>query len=204
VTYTARTTELEGVNRILATASLPSAAALQVSIDLESDEGQAQAALEEASKALQGMAWSWNTEYDRAFSPGVGGVIDVGADIVRVSVGDSSATRQIALRGSELFDIENNTNVFSEAVYLDVVRLLPFDSMPEAARNVAIYQGAELFLTRLFPGSDEINRVREAALRSMVYLKEAESEMGDYNLYRNYDVLRGFLRPWHTRSSYSI
>lgn len=193
--YTDRLTELEATNVILSSAGLSAVDSVSPAPALTTDEGVAYSTLVESAKSLNARGWSWNSEYDVELTPAdpTPGTITVTADVV--SVRNLQGEKQVALRGLTLYDLEDNTDQFTESVRADIIRLLAWDDMPEEARWAAVYIAAEAFLLRSYPGSDEINRVRAEKDTRMQQLLARDSEMAQDNLYHNYDVAKAFMRP---------
>lgn len=56
-------------------------------------------------------------------------------------------TRNIVKRGRTLYDLEHGTNIFTEDVEGTLVRLVPFDDLPESAQQRIGYHAIVLFQT---------------------------------------------------------
>jgi len=122
-------TKLEAVNKILRRAGGYPVAVL--------DEGGASAAaeaqrcLEEESKSIQSTGWNFNTRSKVQLTPDGSGFITMPAGTLHLDSDYSDATRNITHRGERLYDLDNNTNVFSAAIYVKLVELWEFHCLPE-------------------------------------------------------------------------
>ena len=97
----------------------------------------------------------------------------------------------MVLRGNRLYDRRNHTFKFDKPIRVDTVILLPFDQLPEVAREYITFRAARIFQERVV-GSDLLSSFSKSdELRALVALQEMEADTADYNILTdNYSVAR--------------
>lgn len=125
-------TELEAVNLILRNDGEATLASLdELGLDEAAD---AQATLRDVSLAVQSDGWSFNTDFQRKFTPNVDGEIVLPNDTLWVRPTYRSARKQLVERGRKLYDLDNNSYSFNGPIYLDVCSMMDWQDLPAAAR----------------------------------------------------------------------
>lgn len=177
------TTELEAVNTMLsAIGSVPVTTLVSpTSVDVT----LAHNILNETLRAVCASGWAFNTEYRREFTADGGGIINVGDDILECDI-DLDASMDVVLRGEELYDRKNNTNVFTvgKVVKCTVVRMLDFTDLPQAARQYVTIRAARIFQERMKGSAEHWRFSREDEVIALSLLKKQDSRTGDYNYVR--------------------
>lgn len=183
----APTTELEAINTILSTIgetpinSLASSGSVDVAIAIQ--------LLNEVSRRVQTAGWHFNSEKEYELGLNVDGKIVVPGNVLSADTSASSATTDVTRRGNYFYDRVKHTFIFTKSLKFDLVWFLPFEEIPQAARDYITIRSARIFqdrqvgsqLLHVFTKDDE-----DAAL---AVLKADEGEEGDYNiLWDNYSV----------------
>lgn len=183
------TTALEAVNRLLWSIGESSISTLEG--PLPRDAERARSYLHNASRALQLVGWSWNTDFDYSLSPAPDGTIAVPSDALKMIFAGSP---NIVARGPRLYDNVAHTVAFSAPVTATIIRFLPFDYLPEAARHYITtmagleFQNQTLAEDSLFRFSEEmVGQARTA-------LDEAEIEADQPNALTDNDTARAVVR----------
>ncbi len=110
----------------------------------------------DVSRLFQSRGWSFNTEWAVAHAP-VSGRVTLGANTLRaVPTLPSVAAAQ---RGAQIL---NPSAMLTGTVLLDIVRLLPFESLPHAAKTFVTASAARKFRDR-FPREDGADKSGNAA-----------------------------------------
>jgi len=187
----ANMTELQAVNMMLTTIGEQPIENLEDKAGLQ-DASIAQDILHNTSRQVQSRGWIFNTDLQVSLEPRTDNKIPIDPNVLRIDTTSKtrSNTKDIIERGGHLYDRENNTHEFTEAVKVDYVVFLPFDSLPEAARRYIAVKSARVFHDRVV-GSGELHRFFQAD-EQMAWseLLEYQSEVGDYNIFDDYDVFR--------------
>jgi hypothetical protein len=160
------------------------------------DASIAQDILHSTSRQVQSRGWIFNTDLQKVLSPdnasGNGGRIKVGDNVLRIDTTSKkrSSTSDIIDRGGYLWDREKNTNLFTDDVTVDYVTFLPFNSLPEAARRYIAVKSARIFHDRVV-GSGELHSFfQQDEQEAWGDLLEFQSEVGDFNIFDDYDTFR--------------
>ena len=175
-------TELEAINIMLSTigeAPVSSLSADQSTVDV----GIAQSVLREVSIQVQEEGWQFNTEINWPLTPVTGsGEIQIPANCIQIDTVGVDRDVDVAQRGQRLYDRINHTFAFTKPLTVDMVLLLDFTDLPQAARHYINVRAARVFQQRVV-GSDTLGsftKLDEALARAA--LKKLDSNNADYNI----------------------
>jgi len=156
------------------------------------DASIAQDILHSTSRQVQSKGWVFNTDLQVTRTPDGNDKIVVHNNTLRIDTTSKkrTTTEDIVERAGYLYDRENNTDKFAGEVIVDEVTFLPFDSLPEVARRYIAVRSARIFHDRIV-GSGELHRFfQEDEGTAWAELLEYQSEVGDYNIFDDYDTFR--------------
>jgi len=185
----ALTTELDALNTMLSIIG-------EAPVNTIEDTGlvdavMARQILHETMREVQSHGWHWNTDRGVNLIPQypLPGEVFLPANTLMVDAVDER--HDVVQRGVKLWDRRNNTYKFSEAVKVDIVKLLDFEEIPQAARHYIMVRAGRIFQDRVV-GSETLAGFNEKdETRALVRLRNAESENADYNLLSdNWSVAR--------------
>ena len=183
------TTELEAINTMLSTIG-------EAPVNTVEDNGIVDAViarqiLRSTSREVQARGWHFNTERGFLLTPDSEGFITLPPTVLRVDTVEESQDIDVVLRGNRLYDRRNHTFKFDKPIRVDAVILLPFDELPEVAREYITIRAARIFQERVV-GSDSLSSFsKNEELRVLVALQEMEADTADYNILTdNYSVAR--------------
>jgi hypothetical protein len=187
------TTELEAINTMLTSIGEQPVQSKDNLAGL-SDASIAQQILSNVSRSVQSRGWIFNTDLDETLSPNTakGGIIELDPSVLRVDTTSRTrtSTEDIIERGRKLWDRQKNTDVFTTTVKVNTVKLLIFEDLPEPARRFIALRSARIFHDRVV-GSDTLHKFfQEDEEQAWSQLLEYEGDVGDYNIFDNYDVFR--------------
>lgn len=173
-------TELEAVNVILDSIGEAPVAALDVTG--LSDAALARTKLAEASRAVQARGWEFNREVEYPMARNLSNEIVVPADALFMDVAKSEYRRG-TLRGTRLYDLENRTYAWDRDIKVDMIRLLEFTDLPEAARYYITVRAARLF-ARAALGSTTVERfTQDDEARAWAELLRMDTRAARRNIY---------------------
>jgi len=179
MTTTTLTTELEAVNTLLA--SIDEAPVSSLALAGLYPLQKAKETLSEACRAVQVMGWAFNTEDGASLSPDVAGLVNLPGNTLRFTPDPNQAFRAIA-RGLALYNLDTRSSVFPSAVKGTLVVLLPWDSLPEAARFYIVIRAARTLQGRS-PVADSTYRYTEADEQAAsLALSTEEAETSTHNM----------------------
>lgn len=190
------TTELEAINTMLSTIG-------ESPVNTVEDTGNvdvviARQILQSVSREVQARGWHFNTEKNYNITPNSDGYLVLPTTVLKVDTVYPDDSKDVVVRGSKLYDRENHTYVFTDAVKVDMTVLLTFDELPEVARNYVTIRASRIFQERVV-GSDTLQAFNsQDEARAMVSLMEYEADTADLNILSgNYSVYRILGdRPW--------
>ena len=190
------TTELEAINTMLSTIG-------ESPVNTVEDTGNvdvviARQILQNVSREVQARGWHFNTEINYTITPDSEGYLVLPKTVLKADTVYPDSSKDVVVRGSKLYDRENHTYVFTDAVKVDMTILLTFDELPEVARNYVTIRASRIFQERVV-GSDTLHAFNsQDEARAMVSLMEYEADTSDLNILSgNYSVYRILGdRPW--------
>lgn len=199
----ATTTKLEAVNSMLTAIgetpvnTITNATTTDVSIALQ--------VLDNVSREVQQQGWYFNTDLNYKFSPNNSNEISLATNILRLDTTNLFKSYNLVERNRKLYDRKNNTFTITNDIYCDVVFYLDFEQMPEVARRYITIRSARIFQDRML-GSNVLHGFhKEDEFVAYMALKEAEGDIGEHNIFDNYDTYRTLDRlnyqPNKTRNS---
>jgi len=183
------TTKLEAVNTLLgAIGEAPVNSVNSGLVDAET----AEKIIDEVSRETQSQGWSFNTDFEREFTPDSTNQFPLPTNILRIEMSTSrTGTFDVVARGARIYDRVNNTFFFDPAVTaikMNVVVYLDFEDLPEAARRYITIRSARIFQDRVV-GSPELHAFQQRdELVALVELKDSDSDANDNNIFDNYVV----------------
>jgi hypothetical protein len=187
------TTELDAINQMLDVIG-------EAPVATVDDTGLVDAALardllRRVSREVQAQGWHWNIDEKVELLPEnpLPGNIRVPPDAIRCDPSDDSV--DAAVRGGRLWNRAKLTFAWPEAIRCDIVRLLPFEDLPETARQYITIRAARQFQDRRI-GSEARNGFNQQdEVMAKVTLENAEAQTADLSLAGSFSVGR-VLNPW--------
>lgn len=180
-------TELEAINAILATIGESPVNSLETSGSV--DVALAIQLLHSVSRKVQNMGWHFNIEKEYELGLNVDGKITVPGSVLSIDTSAIHGDYDVTRRGNFMYNRKDHTFIFDKALKFDLVWFLPFEDIPQAARDYITVRAARMFqdqqlgsqLTHTFTQEDEDT--------ALAVLKSDEGEDGDYNiLWDSYSV----------------
>lgn len=140
--------------------------------------------IDEVSREVQNKGWHWNRE-QHELTPNAGNEIVVPANAIRIDTDRSDLLTNVTVRGSKLYDLDNNTYTFDRALEVGFVVYLEFDDLPASARDYIAKKAARLLQERLL-GSQTLTQFQaEDLARLWAELVREDIKAGDYNALRD-------------------
>lgn len=171
--------ELAAVNDILASIGEPPVNTLEG--DANADVANARRILNKINRQIQSKGWTFNIE------EGVTLESDIFSQLIPftndyLSVMSPSGTTAYVNRGGYLYDRVGRTDQFPSGVTVNIIRLKPFDEMPECFRYWIVTKASRQFNSRFF-GAPEVDGVlQEEEAEAARDCFEYELDYGKYNM----------------------
>lgn len=177
--YLTPTTELEAVNEILAVIGEAPVASLTGS--LPTDAAMALNRLRTRSRGLQAQGWSFNTDHDYELAVDANNEIPLPNNALSVDAVDDL---NIVTRGRKLYDRVKHTYKIGKNIKVDIIRFLPFEELPEYARQFLFISTGRRFQDQLLGDADLHQFTRDDESAAWAAFLNSEAEHGDYNVIR--------------------
>lgn len=148
--------------------------------------------LDDVSRGVQSRGWHFNTEKAMSLTPTFPDKhIELPKTLLRIDTVHGDRSVDVVQRGQRLYDRRNHTYQFDRALKVDMVILLPFDELPEPARQYITIRSARTFQERVVGSVDLSQFNTKDELRALVSLREMEADTADYNILSDdYSVAR--------------
>ena len=175
--------ELEAVNLMLATIGESPVSSLATTGDL--NIAIATQFLYDTSREVQTVGYHFNTEEEYPLALNIDFEIPVPSNNLSLDVSPIDSAFDIVTRGSRLYDRKNHTYFFKQPIRVDITFFLPWNELPQPARQLIAIQAARRFQRRV-QGDDAIEKltaIEESMAKAQ--LEDYEATAGDYNLASN-------------------
>lgn len=183
----APTTKLEAVNTMLSAIGESPVSSLNSGLV---DAELAISILDATSREVQSKGWHFNREYNFSITPTTTGEIVLPMNCLKVDGITQNQELDLVQRGRKLYNRRSHSFVVSQSVAVDMVVLLDFEEIPEAARNYITVRAARIFQNRTV-GSDTLNGFEVADEQAaLIELLDMEGDTADYSIFDNSSVYR--------------
>jgi len=174
------TTELEAVNSMLSAIGESPVNSLVSMTSV--DAITAYSVLKNVNRSVQIQGWFFNLEKEYTLTPNLNGQLDLPTNTLAMDSSSESSKYEAIQRGLKVYDKKNHTYIFAEALKVDLIVLLSFEEIPEAARTYITQRASRMFQDRTL-GSDSLHSFhREDEYQALTTLRLMESENADYNI----------------------
>ena len=163
----------------------------------------AEVTLNNINREVQTVGWHFNTEVRYTLAKNSDGIINIPSNCLKVDV--TAVLRDyntdVVERNRQLYDRVKNSFIFTEDIETDIVVFLDFEAIPEAARRYITLRAARKFQENIL-GSSTLSKLQADEEKLALFaLREAESEIGDYTIFDQYDTYRHIDRKINTSIS---
>lgn len=174
------TTELEAVNTMLRCIGESPVSSLEVSGLV--DVANARAQLTATSRDVQEKGWAFNQEDNYPLIRQVDGTITLPPNVARVDTFGDDAGIDVVQRGTALYNRGDHTYVFTKDLKVEITFYLPWEQLPQAARNFICISASRIFQAQTM-GSQTKHKFSEAdEFKAAASMEQAEANNGDANM----------------------
>lgn len=178
----APTTELDAVNIMLGTIGESPVSSLASEASMV-DVSMARQILREITTAVLAEGWHFNTEVACVMQPTADTKeILIPANCIQIDTSGASASVDVTARGTRLYDRANHTYAFLTNVTVDMIVLLDFIEMPQAARHYISIRAARVFQSRMVGSETLAGFTERDEQRARASLKRLDANTADYNI----------------------
>lgn len=177
-------TELDAVNAMLISIGEQPVNTLEVTDNAE--VLIARNVLHQVSRQTQAVGLLCNSEKNYPLVVDVDGYIRLPANTLKVDATDSSI--DVVMRGRRLYDRKNHTYKFKDTVYVDIVFFLPFEDLPQVARDYITIRAIRVFQSRVVGSETLYAFTAKDEMDAYMAMVQEEVDHGDYNMLNNPEV----------------
>jgi hypothetical protein len=141
--------------------------------------------LRDANVDTQAEGWHFNTEKHVKFAIDTNGKIAIGNDILSMDGHDNytKRTRDLVRRNGFIYDKMEHTDVFTEDLDLDIVRLYNFEDLPVVFRRYITYRASRVAATKLVANPQLAKLLAQQEALARAALMEYECNQGDHSMF---------------------
>ncbi len=169
--------QAEAVNIVLAGIGQTAVMSL-LSEDGNVDSEQAIQWLDQTQKEFEEEGWHHNTDKEYVLDPAPDGSITLPSNVLKFVVSRRSRNYDLVDRGGRLYWRTNATYTIGASIYADLVRLLEFEELPQAARWYVTVKAARRFATHKLNSAEsyQFTKLDEDNARSAFERSDAETD----------------------------
>lgn len=180
--------ELEAINLMLATVGESPVSSLNNSGDLHI--AMAIQFLYDDSREVQTTGYHFNYEEEYPLALNTSNELVIPSNALALDVSDIDSRYDVVQRGSRMYDRKNHTYTFSTPLRVDIIFFLPWDDLPQPARQYIMVKAARRFQRRV-QGDQAIEKFTASEeVMARAGLEEWESNVRDYNMGDNSAVFQ--------------
>ena len=160
--------------------------------------------LDEVSKDVQTTGWHFNTQNKVKIEPDSNGnfIVPANAILFDISEGQIDRNRDVVRKAGKLFDLVQNTDVFTSGFYFDIISLYQFVDVPPAIQRYIISRASVRAATQLVSNADLVKLLQLEEQQARANAINYETEQGDHNFmgwpqesaYRPYQPYKALIR----------
>ena len=141
--------------------------------------------LRDANVDTQAEGWHFNTEKHVTFARDANGKIAIGDDILSMDLHDNQARRTFDLvrRSGFLYDKIKHTDVFTQDLDLDIVKLYNFEDLPIVFRRYITYRASRIAATQLVANAGLVRLLGVQEQQARAALQEYECNQADHSMF---------------------
>lgn len=172
-------TELDAVNTIIGTIGEAPIDSLEDMTDV--DAINAYRILQTIDRQEQARGWSFNMIPSYTLTPEVyTKKIPWNDNILYLK---DNHGHKLVRSGNYVLDLNRNSNIFETPIEVEIVLLMPFETLPEAMRSYIVAKASFNFQARYF-GDDSLAKITQSEIQdAWQYLQEYEVENNNYSMY---------------------
>lgn len=168
-------TELDAINILLSAIGESSVSSVESATTV--DVTQAKNLLSNVNREVQQKGWHFNTEWDVVLTRDSDNRLPIGVSTLSVVVPNKTTTIRGRSGSMFLYDLDNNTFVWSENISnAQTITLLDFQDTPQTFRQYVVTKAARIFQEEIIgqPSAETVNRTEEVEAYGDLLDDEAE------------------------------
>ncbi len=184
--YETPTTELEAVNAMLHSIGESPVVTIDDDTDpLPVDVDICVRVLRSVNREVQTRGWEFNTETMYPLARDGSNFLPLPSNCLHADPDGEYALRDGVVRGARLYDKFNHTYVWDTDITVTIKLLLPFEELPEAARNFIAIRAARRFQQGSVGAGDLYTFTTNDEQAALALMVHEEADAGDFNVHRD-------------------
>lgn len=180
---TTPTSELDAINTMLDCIGEAPISDIDTTVSVSVSVNKARNVLNETLRSVQQRGWHFNSEEDYPLARNTDNELVLPTNTLRVRSARDYSDFDVVQRGSRLYDRKEHTYTFSKNIKVDIVFLLPFSELHEAARRYVTMLASRTFQGRK-QGSEAVYKFTEDDLTTAhIAFMAAESQTSRPNMF---------------------
>jgi hypothetical protein len=176
--YLTQDDELAAVNDMLAAIGESPVSSLEG--DPNADVANCRRILNQVNREIQSRGWTFNIEEAASLQPDVtSGLINYLPSYLRMTT--SGGTAYIN-RGGVVYDRTTLTDIFTDPIEVDLIRLKQYSEMPECFRSYIVAKASRRFNIRFFGAGEIEGSLQEQEAEAWQAIQEYELDFGGFNM----------------------
>lgn len=137
--------------------------------------------LDRVNRQVQGKGWSFNSVESTTLNP------DVFTKKIRwqsdfLYLVGTDGTKYVQ-RGDYVYDFDNQTDIFEDAIEVEVIRLVDFEYMPVSVRDYIVARASRIFQTQTLGDPDIAQELERQEAEAWAALQEYELDLNDFTVF---------------------
>ena len=183
------TTELEAVNKMLESIMESPVNTISTN-DLPAEVQTAVNTLKEVSRDVQKEGFAFNTDEDFELLRDSEGHVYVPGNALDVDLTVDNQNADVVQRGLRLYDRKNHTYVFTFDPRVTLIQFLPWEELPEQARNYIKVRACRVFQDKCLQSDSTHGYTQQDELLARAQLDASDANNRDCTIYDNYTMAR--------------
>uniref|UniRef100_A0AAU6W337 Tail fiber protein n=1 Tax=Pseudomonas phage Ghuch01 TaxID=3138535 RepID=A0AAU6W337_9CAUD len=168
--------ELAAINDMLAAIGESPVSSLEG--DSNADVANCRRILNQVNREIQSRGWTFNIEEGATLVPDAfSGFIEYMSDYLRMTGSTSYVNR-----GGYVYDRDLKTDIFTDPLTVDLIRLKTFSEMPECFRSYIVAKASRRFNIRFFGAGEIEGSLQEQEKEAWQAIQEYELDFGKFNM----------------------
>ena len=155
--------------------------------------------LRDANVDTQAEGWHFNTEKHVEYPINSDGKIPIPNDVLSLDLHDNYTrrTKDLVRRNGFLYDKIEHTDIFTDNLVLDVVKLYEFEELPIVFRRYIVYRASRVAATQLVANPQLVKLLAVQEQQARAALQEYECNQGDHSMFGFEDnSVHQTYQPW--------
>jgi hypothetical protein len=148
----------------------------------------AEGILDATTREVQSRGWNFNTEVDWTINPDLDGNLKLPANVLKVDGVTQSAEFNWVMKDGKMYNKVSHSFISTSALKVNMVLLLEFQSLPEAAKRYITLRASRILQDRKtgLPNLHQFNLQDEHT--ALIELRDMDMDTNDFSIFDSFDT----------------